>query len=246
MIRISVVSYLNSYPFHYGLQFSPFRLNATLLKHNPAECAKNIENGKADIGLIPVGALSDHHSIVSSYGIASFKHVRSVLLLSKVPITEISTVLMDDESRSSNLLTRVLFKHLWNRAVEFTSDLLQEENVSAKVCIGDKALKEHLDWSYRYDLAEAWYNLTGWPFVFAVWAVKKEFNNDNRMELSGFEDSLKWGVSKIKESIMHFGTSGLSMEEAVAYLNNNIQYELDSRCFQSISLFRAFAKEITV
>src|SRR5439155_1001911 len=45
---------------------------------------------------------------------------------------------------------------------------------TAGVVIGDRALEQRLTSPYIYDLAEAWRNFTGLPFVFAAWIANKE------------------------------------------------------------------------
>lgn len=245
-MRISIVSYLNSYPFHYGLIS---RLDPELHQvepHTPAQCAEKLGTGKVDVGLIPVGALEDRHEIVSEFGIASWRHVRSVLLLSHSPLNEVNTIMTDHESRSSNLLTKVLFEEHWRRRVEFVKENPENPDKTAYVCIGDKALKNAAKYEFRYDLAEAWHDMTGLPFVFAVWAADETHFDFDSLPGSGFEEALAYGTGHLAESVAWFGTACLETDDAVNYLKNNIKYHLDEKCFDAISLFRSLAKKITV
>ena len=57
MINISLVSYLNSYPYHYGLINETNSFYNKLDIVNPAQCAKNFQEGISNVALVPVGAL---------------------------------------------------------------------------------------------------------------------------------------------------------------------------------------------
>lgn len=245
-MRVSIVSYLNSYPFHHGLVSKLGSDKHEIVPHTPAQCVDMLNSGKVDIGLIPVGALDHRHEIVSGFGIASWRHVRSVLLLSDQPLEEVGVVVPDKESRSSNLLAKVLFSEHWRREVEFVEQEEKNRLNTAIVCIGDKALKNAGKFHYQYDLAEAWFQMTGLPFVFAVWAVNSELFDFESYAVSGFEEALAYGTENLEESVARFGTAGLEVSQAVQYLKNNIKYPLDEKCFDAISLFRALAKKVTV
>ena len=89
-IRISAVSYLNTKPFVYGLQHSDLINRIDLSLDMPSLCATKLSSDLADIGLIPVAAISDvkNAQIVSDFCIASSGKVKTVVLLSNVPLSE--------------------------------------------------------------------------------------------------------------------------------------------------------------
>ena len=90
-LRISVVQYLNSVPLIWGMLHGPQQGKHELQFATPAHCADAVRDGTADIGIIP--AIEYHRvedlQIISGIAIASKSRVRSVLLLSRVPIEEI-------------------------------------------------------------------------------------------------------------------------------------------------------------
>src|SRR5438067_2507499 len=103
-VKVSVVNYLNSKPFVYGLQNS-FVINEIELHLDvPSLCADKLINNEVDIGLIPVIAIPKipGANIISPYCIAAEGEVGSVLLVSKCPVEKIETVLTDPQSRVSN------------------------------------------------------------------------------------------------------------------------------------------------
>ena len=135
-IHISLVSYLNSYPFHYGLLQSGNEDFSNPEIVPPAQCAKNFKSGKSNIALVPVGALHEFRSykIITPYCIAASGVVKSVFLQSKVPLERINTITLDRDSKSSNLLTKILCKEAWSINAEFIND---ENTADARVIIGD-------------------------------------------------------------------------------------------------------------
>jgi chorismate dehydratase len=160
-IKISCVSYLNSQPFVYGLKSSKDIHNLIDLSLDvPSICADKLINNEVDIGLIPVAALAnmDQYEIISDYCIGANKKVLSVLLLSDYPLKEINNILLDDHSRTSNNLTKILAKHYWKTKPTYFNEKPINPSFLGKVSIGDKAFIEKNDYKYAYDLAEEWYN----------------------------------------------------------------------------------------
>ncbi|MBK8584164.1 MAG: hypothetical protein IPN88_01490 [Bacteroidetes bacterium] len=93
MLKISVVSYLNSKPFIYGFNKTNFNSKAAIELDIPSVCADKLLTGKVDIGLVPVAILPKlkDYFIISDYCIGANGPVDSVLLLSNVPLNEIKS-----------------------------------------------------------------------------------------------------------------------------------------------------------
>src|SRR6202167_5070481 len=111
-LRISAISYLNTAPlmwdFEHGEAGRHFDVSYTL----PSACARALEAGTADIGIIPAAAYSQVPGLMALPGvaIASLRPVRSILLVSRVPVEKIRTVALDTSSMTSVALTKVLFE----------------------------------------------------------------------------------------------------------------------------------------
>ena len=174
-LRISVVQYLNSVPLIWGMLHGPQQGKHELQFATPAHCADAVRDGKADIGIIPAIEYHriDHLQIISGISIASKSRVRSVLLLSKVPIEKIQSVAVDTSSRTSAAFLRILLGKFYSRTVNFIPSAPRPHEMlkgaDSALVIGDPAL------TYRgsaevYDLAAEWKKFTGLPFVFAFWA----------------------------------------------------------------------------
>ena len=100
--RIAAVSYLNTIPFIYGIRHDE-NLRAELLLAPPAGCYDNYVGGKADIALMPSAMVPTLKStnIITDYCIGSSSKVRTVVLLSNVPIERVRRVFLDAHSRTS-------------------------------------------------------------------------------------------------------------------------------------------------
>src|SRR5579859_28849 len=111
-LRISAISYLNTAPlmwdFEHGNAAHDFDISYTL----PSGCARALADGVADIGIIPAAAYTQIPGlqILPDVAIASRRAVRSILLVSRIPIEEVRTVALDTSSMTSVALTKVLFE----------------------------------------------------------------------------------------------------------------------------------------
>ena len=168
----------------YGLENGVIKDQIELILDYPANLVNALKNDQIDIGLIPVAALLDleTYQIVSDYCIGTEGEVASVCVFSEVPMEEIDTVFLDYQSRTSVMLCKLLFEHHWKKPVKFIE--AQDEsyielikgNVAGLV-IGDRALKSRTKYNHIYDLGLGWKEMTGLPFVFAVWVSIKQLDD---------------------------------------------------------------------
>lgn len=242
MIRIALVSYLNTKPFLDGLEraFSPDEIELQLLP--PADCAKAMRVGSCELALLPVGSLLDFRDleVMNHFCIGAEGAVDSVFMFSQVPVEQVDTLVLDPHSRTSNGLAKVLFKEFWKRAPLFVAaqerDLDVVHGNTAAVLIGDLAHAERHRFPYVYDLAAEWKKMTGLPFVFAVWVYKSgklDPSVVHRIErglLDGWvgreASALKWGVAY-----------GYSLEESKTYICDKIQFIFDDAKHQAMGRY---------
>ena len=178
-LRVGIVHFVNSRPLAWGLLRGDTggELACELLA--PAAIADRLRAGTLDVGLVPSIELARNPELVVVPGLAiSATHeVRSVLLVSRVPVSEIRTVALDDNSRTSAALVRILLEERYGLAPEYRparadlAAMLAESD--AALVIGDPALAVPRDRYVVLDLAGEWLELTGLPFVFAVWGARR-------------------------------------------------------------------------
>jgi chorismate dehydratase len=237
-MKISVVSYLNSKPFIYGLENNPSpEWNVSL--DIPSECARKLIAGEADLGLIPVAALLSlpGYRIVSPYCIGAVGKVDSVKLYSHVPVEKIERVLLDYQSRTSVNLVQVLAREWWKIAPEWIPAQTGFEShisgTTAAVVIGDRTFAINGTYPYEYDLSEGWQLLTGLPFVFAVWAARRKME---AAEEEKFSTALRYGLANIDE-VVKKNAAQYPGVDVNGYLTRSISYNLDLEKRKAIELF---------
>jgi chorismate dehydratase len=252
-MRISAISYLNTAPlmwdFEHGNAGDAFEISYTI----PSQCARELQNGKADIGIIPSAAYASIPglSILPGVAIASKQAVRSILLVSPKPMADIRTVALDSSSLTSAALARVLFEKYWGGTREFSSlppnlDSMLSGN-DAALLIGDPALQVDRSRYYTWDLAEEWIRLTGKSFVFAFWAVRDEAAGDSALDLPAiFQKSRDHGLEpdNLRRITQEWSVKlSLPVEDLHEYLTSNIFYYLDESCLEGLRLFYRYAHE---
>jgi chorismate dehydratase len=237
--------------FEHGAADADFDISYTL----PSQCAASLREGSADVGIIPAAAYSSipDLAILPGVAIASRRAVRSILLVSKVPLQQIRTVALDTSSMTSVALTKVLFEKWWGGGRTFTAmppDIEQMlKTHDAGLVIGDPALRIQRSIYTTFDLAEEWIRLTGKPFVFAFWAVRQKALKDtpHHLDLAAvFRESRDHGL--LPESLDRTADEwaprlGLSKENVKSYLTDNIHYSLDPGCLDGLQLFYQYAQE---
>jgi chorismate dehydratase len=272
-LRVAAISFLNPAPLLYDFEHEPaatrlrehYALHYTL----PSACAAELIAGEADLGLIPIAALTPELAIVPGCTIASLHEVRSILLLvrnpSGLPVAEalarVGSVAADAASRSSQAYAHILFQHFHGvkpAFVEQAADpLAMLASADAALLIGDPALlarerRETIEAAVDapllwLDLAQLWRERTGLPWVAAVWAVRPEALTDvTPQQLIGdLNASRDAGLRHIEELVAEWTPRlAVSPETIRTYLTQNIHYTLDEDCLRAIKLFRELAAGI--
>ena len=235
---IAAVSYLNTVPFIYGIT-SAEDLRTRLLLSPPSGCARALIDGKVDIALIPVAAIPSipDIEIVTSWCIGASGSVRTVVVMSNVPIAQVRRIWLDGHSMSSVMLTRVLAREYWQIKPQWMplndySVLEQPQPGDAFLLIGDKVFGWEGRFAYTYDLAEEGRAMTGLPFVFAAWVARRGVPQE---AIGVLDRALAYGTAHIDEAIRYYGHS--DKPYAHDYLVKNIDFSFDAPKKRAMSLF---------
>jgi chorismate dehydratase len=255
-LRISAISYLNTAPLMWDFEHGEAGRNFDVSYTLPSVCARALEAGSADIGIIPAAAYVQIPDLMVLPGvaIASRRPVRSILLVSRVPVEKIRTVALDTSSMTSVALTKILFEKWLGGGRAFTPMAPDVEKMLAQndagLVIGDPALQIDRSRYLTLDLAEEWIRYTGKPFVFAFWAVRQpalhevaptqdlatifQQSRDHGLEPQTLDQiSREWALRL-----------GLTQSDVRSYLSENIHYHLDAPCLDGLQLFYRYAAEI--
>jgi chorismate dehydratase len=256
-LRISAISYLNTAPllwdFEHGNAGADFDISYTV----PSACAEALGTGTADIGIIPAAAYTTIPDlvIIPDVTIAARREVRSILLVSKVPIEKVQSVALDTSSMTSVALTKILFAKWLGGAREYVDMAPNLDqmltNCDTALLIGDPALLVDRTRYITLDLAEEWIAHTGKSFVFAFWAIRRHaLNANNGAAIADtFRKSRDHGLQVDNlETIVHGWSLRLNLpvETVRTYLTRNIHYYLDPPCLEGLRLFYRYGSELGV
>jgi len=255
-LRVGAVSYTNTLPLLEGLD-DPILQRAegfSLALDLPAVLADQLKAGHLDIALIPVAEfLRGDYLLLKRGCIACIGPVRSVVIVSDRPLSQVKRLLLDGASRSSVGLTRVLLKHLWNANPELVPPKVARvdpptpgnipEDCDAELVIGDRALRLGEGFAEIEDLGEAWFELTNLPFVFAVWAVRRG------VSLSKFPTLLTQAYQRGRETTARYAEQrsamlGVPPAYIEAYLTEYIRYRVGDRELAAIEMYYRFLKDM--
>ena len=265
-LRIAAIRFLNPAPLMWDFEHPP--IAAELANHYeirwmlPSQCADELASGAADIGLVPIASLATIPGlrILPGCTIASKQRVRSLLLVRRAAqgIDQLSSVAADVASRTTLAYSRVLFQKWGNAHVPFVAmaaDLdAMLDRADAAIIIGDPALMTLEERANRFertgeelvyhDLAEEWRNLTGLPFVSAVWGTTERGGPLDERISADFVRSRDHGLENIETLVQHWSRQlPLSETTIRSYLTTNIHYVLDEECVEGMRGFFRMAAE---
>ncbi len=248
---MAAVSYLNTVPLVWGALHGAQHSEMRLEFHLPSICADLVREKKANIGILPVIEIARQGlEVFPGACIASDGPVRSILLFSKVPLSQIKSLACDRGSRTSVMLARVILRQVHGvdpmllppSAPELQTMLAAAD---AALIIGDPALAiepEALPY-FWVDLGEQWRNLTGLPMVFAAWAATNRWITP-RLE-KAFISSLQSGMANLDLIVAEQSRErGFGEDLIREYLTKNIVFKLGPREFEGMRTFLNFAGEL--
>jgi chorismate dehydratase len=258
-LKISAISYLNTAPLMWDFEHTEAGADFDISYTIPSACAEALRAGTVDIGIIPAAAHATVPDlvIIPDVAIAARRAVRSILLVSKVPVdprwTQARTVALDTSSMTSVALAKILFAKWLGGARDYRPMAPDLDAMlgacDAALLIGDPALQVDRTRYFTLDLAEEWVARTGKSFVFAFWAIRKQAlaGRNGAAIAEVFKKSRDHGLSPKKlEAIAQEWAPrlGLTVEIVRVYLTHNIHYYLDPPCLEGLALYYRLAAEI--
>ena len=274
-LRISVVQYLNTAPLVRGFTHGPLQGKYDLSFTVPSLCADALRTGAADVAIIPAIEYQRIPNLVilPDLSIASKERVRSLLLVSKVPIRHAKRIALDRGSRSTQALTRILCASRWNLSPEFREAdpdvVTMLAGAEAALIIGDPALRLAIAAEAKakpgrdgelicegktvgipefpvlhiYDVVREWWQMTERPAVLAVWAARKEIVTESLAD--EFLDSLNFGLANL-DAICKEASAEMNLpeKELKLYLRTNIDYSLDDENRKGLLAYYSYAVKL--
>jgi len=211
---------------------------------SPARLADRLKEGELDLAFIPAVeyARIPRLRIVPGFSIAATGEVKTVLMYSKKDRENIRSVAVDQRSRTSVSLLKVLLQGYYKQKVSFTiasgGDPL--EGADAALVIGDEAFKISRKKYRVYDLSAEWHRFTGKPFVFSILCVAPGVDADVAVDAL---HRAKGAGRMMMDDICRVGAeqAGISQADVHDYLTNRIQFDLSPAHVEGLRLFYELA-----
>ena len=247
-VRVGAVSYLNTKPLVHRLaELAP---DAEVVFDLPSRLADDLARGRLDVALIPsVEYFQDlSYKIVSDACIACRGPVLSVKLFSRVPVDSIRTLALDEGSRTSATLVRILLKERFD--IEPATErlpigsALEATAADAVLLIGDRAIHSPLGrFQEIWDLGDEWCRWSELPFVFAMWTARSGLDLcEIEQALGAARDS---GLANLHEiARAEAAPAGLTVPQCLSYLRDNLYFYLGQRERRGLELFRQKASDL--
>ena len=259
-LQLGQVDYIHCIPVYHALEEGLIPLEADLVKGEPTLLNKMILRGKlasAPISSIEYARHSDRLLILPGLSMSADGRSADILLISKVPVTELEgkVISLTKSSASSSALMKVLFDHYFQVEVEYITAAPDLDKMLKKAdgafLIGDEALaaqqriKDLKLTYYVTDLAEAWKQLTGEKFVFAVWAVQRSLaeKDPETAELicKTLQESKKAGIG-LREEITGKASAGSGLpSKVIEGCLASVSYDFDEGDRRALLAFYDYA-----
>jgi chorismate dehydratase len=240
-LKVGAVNYLNTKPLVYGLERSGW--NAELIFDFPSRLADNLAEGKLDVALIPTIEFfrDPSYSIISDACIGCRGPVLSVKLFSRKPFADVETLALDEGSRTSVALVRILLKERFGLEPQLqklpVDASIDDAQADAVLLIGDRAIHSPPgQFVSVWDLGDEWCRWSELPFVFAMWTARAGIDvRDIEEALGAARDE---GVAHLDEiAEREAAPLGLTRPQCLSYLRDNLHFYFGPREQRGLELF---------
>ncbi len=220
-LRLGQVDYVNCLPVYTAIEEGTVPLGAEIFKGHPTELNARFLAGELDI--TPISSIEYARNagqclILPDLSISADGRVMSILLFSKIPVTELEgkTVCLPSSSATSVVLLKILLEHYYQVGVTYVTTEPDLDKMlaagDAALLIGDDAMRaavklRELNNSRLYvaDLGEAWKEFTGEAMVYAVWVIHRDFAVQHPEKVAeavkALQASRDWGLSNLDHLI---------------------------------------------
>jgi chorismate dehydratase len=245
--RLAASSYLNTAPLIWSFTRGSRKGTIELVDAVPAQCARLLAQEQVEAALVPVieyQRMSDIN-VVPGVCIGSRNQVRSVVLLTNgSDLRNLREIALDESSRTSAALIKIIFREFLGFEPKWTShsatvDYVRNENEGA-LMIGDPAMMLNRDNLRVFDLASLWRKYTGLGFVFAMWMIREDASAAART--IDFRVVCEEGLAQTAGIIDAYEPIlGSSRDDLRTYLTENISFFMDAELGAGLNLFYQLA-----
>jgi len=239
--RIAASSYLNTAPLIWSFVYGSQRESVQLFTDtSPARCAEMLARDEVDAALVPVIECQriPGVAIVPDVCVGSRSAVRSVVVASKLNnLKKIKRVALDESSRTSVVLVKIIFREFLGFEPEWETSLPNLKSMLARadaaLIIGDPAMKISRDQFRVFDLATLWHDYTGLGFVFAMWMAR--VSNAAVVRAIDFAGARDEGLAHLED--IAASQQNLSLGEVKEYLTQKIAFRMGDDMKKGLELY---------
>jgi len=252
-LRLGRIGYINCYPVYGAIDRGIVPVPAGLVTGTPSELNDLLAAGELDLSVVSAVEYARNaaaYHLLPDLAISCDGPVQSVCLFSRRPVEELDqgTILLSASSRTSVFLLQLLCQDLWKVRPRFAEARAEAADLGtlaglphdAVLIIGDSALvlAGRGTYPHRYDLGEVWKRWTGLPFVFAVWAARREADHARVQEAHhALLESRAWGLGHVDElATQASGVTGVAIPTCVEYLSG-LDYSLGYKELEGLTGF---------
>jgi chorismate dehydratase len=253
-IRVGRIHYINVLPIYYALERAYVANGFEMVPGTPAELNRRLSRGEVEISAISsaeYGRNFKEYLLLPDLSISTDGDVGSVLFFSRIPFPRLNAreVILSAASATSVALLKVLLYEIYGVQPLYRTAAVKDslpDGAYGLLAIGDEALRLRSTGRYPYylDLGRAWHDLTGLPFVFGVWAVRRDFYEHNPEAVHSVHQSLlaskHWGLAAREEICRHAAHLVSMSTKDLAHYFSLLNYELKPRQQEGLMTFYRF------
>lgn len=253
--RIGMVNFINTAPFYEVWRRSVQRPDWHVTEAPPTVLNDMLCKGTLDLGFISsheYGVHPELYKILGGLSISATGPVGSVFLFAREEVGNLhgKKVLLSAQSQTSVALVKIILEEFYGVQPLYEQGTINVDGVSAAysavLAIGDDALrlKEQGRFPVQIDLSEVWYEHTGLPFVFAVWAVREEFCRRDPVTVVEIHHELQRCIQEGKEDLIQICelvAPRIPMKVSACYTYlQGVEYDLGPQKVESLEKFFDF------
>jgi chorismate dehydratase len=251
--RIGMINYINTAPLYEVWRRRKHPPSWRVVVAVPSELNRLLREGNIDLGFVSsheYAVRPELYRILPDLSIAASGSVGSVFLFARREIDSLDDVplLLTSQSQTSISLLKIILEEFYGVRPRYETGSIRAQLGELKrftgiLAIGDEALllAQRREFSHVIDLGKVWHDQTALPFVFAVWAVRRDFIGHQPAELAAIQREL---VHCLKEGLADLaGISAavapripMAVAECHKYLRG-IEYDLGPAKREGLTLF---------
>lgn len=249
MLKVGWIDYINTYPFNFEFTNLKPNFKYLLVKGIPSQINKLLRENKVDAGCISSAEYLENKNkyvLLNDLSISANNKVFSVAIFSNIEISDVETIYLSKASKSSRYLTKIFLEFFLNKKVEY-KELESYKNIEDKtvLLIGDNAIKFSKKFKYIYDLSKIWKDNTGYPFVFAVWAVDRNFYLKNKNIVCELENILKLSKKRFFSNLdFYIKKIDFDDKNFLTKYFKSLNYDLSEMHLESLKEFEEYIKKL--